>query len=364
VGETASGSLLRRVLVLLAAVVLVAAGATAVTFALHRSATYSADRLTLGTYKFGACVECSGDQGPPGFDAYAKWLGTPQLVYAQDNLGDTYWEFFEQGWPDSFRQWGQWLSAKPDRRLVLAVPIFVADEPGTDHDRIAACARGGFDQHYRNLARNLREAGLGDSILRIAWEAHGTWAPWSYRNNPGDWKACWRRVATTVKQETPTLSTNWNVGDDVGGTRTDMRDSVAVAGFDSFYPGDDVVDEIGIDTYSTPQVKDYAKYFSDDVGNLGWFVRMAAEHDKPLSLPEWGLWDNRTLSRADGSRDDPAYIEEMYRWMTDPTHRVRWASYFDVNLDDGTTHQLQPNWGSGTVFPAASARYAQLFGSL
>jgi hypothetical protein len=320
-------------------------------------------RLSLGVYKFGACIDCPGHLGPPGWESYARWLDTEQLVLAQDNLGDTYWDLYEQGWPDSFRQWARWRQGDRDRRLVLAVPMFVSEEPGTDRERIAACAAGRYDHHYRAMARNLRAAGLGDSILRIAWEAHGTWNQHSYRNNPQDWRTCWRRIATSAKSEAPTLRTNWNVGDDIGGTRTDMRDSVALAGFDNFYPGDDVVDEIGIDSYATPQITDYAAFFDDDIGNLGWFVRIAREHDKPLSFPEWGLWDHRTLDRPDGSRDDPVYIERMYAFMTDPDNRVAWASYFDVNVDAEAYHQLQPNWDSGTVFPRASARFRALFGT-
>jgi hypothetical protein len=342
--------------VLLTALALVTVAAIIVTSTVFGRSTYSPDRLVLGTYKFGACVDCQGHEGPAGFDAYAEWLGTPQLVYAQDNVGDTYWDYYEQGWPESFRQWSRWRTADPARRVVLAVPFFVSEAPGTDHDRIATCARGGFDQHYRNLARNLRDAGLGDSILRIAWEAHDTWAPWSYHNNVADWRACWRRVASTVKQETPTLRTNWNVGND-SGTRTMMREAVGIAGFENFYPGNDVVDEIGIDCYASPPVDDYTRFFGEDVGKLGWFVRLSEQLDKPLSLPEWGLWDNRTLSMPQGSRDDPEFVQQMY-------DHVRWAAYFDVNVDSDTMHQLQPNWDGGTVFPRASTRYAELFGSL
>lgn len=318
----------------------------------------------LGTYKYGACVECPAGLGPDGVDAYDRWLDSSRLLYAEDNLGDTYWDFFEKGWPDSFRQWGVWKAQNPARRLVLAVPFYVKDEPGSDRDRIAACARGDYNAHYAAMARNLAAAGLGDSILRIAWEAQGDWAPWSYRNDPTNWRACWRNVASSAKQVTPTLRTNWNVGDDIGGTRSDMRDSVAIAGFDAFYPGSDVVDEIGIDTYATPPITDYATFFGDEVGNLGWFVQQANRLGKPLSFPEWGLWDSRQLDRPDGSRDDPVYIQRMYTWMTDPDHRVAWAAYFDVNADVNAYHQLQPDWQEGTVFPRASQRFRELFGRL
>lgn len=320
--------------------------------------------LVLGTYKFGACDDCEPHFGPAGFDSYAAWLGTDQLKYAQDNIGESYWEFFEQGWPGSFQQWREWKAAAPGRRLVLAVPFFVDAEPGDSAARISACARGDYDDHYAALAANLQAASLGDSILRIAWEAHQDWAPWSYYLNPDDWRTCWRRVAQTVKQVTPTLVTNWNVGDDAGGERSYMREAVELRGIDNFYPGDDVVDEIGIDTYGAPQVTDWGAFFGNDVGSLGWLVQFAEQHGKPVSIPEWGLWDNKEKNAVDGSRDDSWYIERMYEWMTDPTNRVAWAAYFDVNLGQSTNHQLQPDWNDGTVFPQASERFRELFGAL
>lgn len=319
--------------------------------------------LVLGVHKFGACIDCSDDLGPNGVDAYARWLGGDRVLYAEDNVGDTYWEYFEQGWPDSFRQWQEWKAENAGRRVVLGVPFYVDAEPGTDHERIAACARGAYDAHYVALGTNLVSAGLGDSILRIAWEAHGTWAPWSYRNNIDDWRACWRRVATTLTGVAPDLRMNWNVGDDNGGNRSDMIDSINERGFDNFYPGDDVVDEIGIDSYDIPKIVDYDAHFGDHVGSLGWFARTAREHAKPLSFPEWGLWDSTTLDTVDGSRDDVVYIERMFAWMDDPANGVVWAAYFDVNVDASTAHQLQPNWAEGTVFPRASERFRQLFGA-
>lgn len=325
--------------------------------------------LVLGGYKFGACVgeECPDDIGPAGVDSYARWLGT-DVLYGEDNVGDTYWDLFERGWPDSFRQWSQWRSEQPGRRLVLGVPFFVEQEPDLTqpyYERIAMCARGEFDRHYTALGQNLVAAGLGDTIVRIAWESHGEWAPWSYRNNLDDWRECWRRVAFTIKAAAPEVRTNWNVGDDNGGQRSDMIDSVNERGFDNFYPGDDAVDEIGIDTYDVPRVTDYDAMFGEHVGELGWFARMGQDRGKPLSFPEWGLWDTMALDMPDGSGDDVEYIERMHAWMTDPANNVAWACYFDVNLvgnDPTVAHQLQPDWDAGTVFPASSARFRELFG--
>jgi hypothetical protein len=357
-----SGPLRRAVAIGLAAIAITGIGLLATGALRDRPVEWPlTGHLVLGTYKFGACADCEPHFGPAGFDSYAAWLNNDQLKYAQDNTGDDYWARFEQGWIGSFEQWQKWKEAAPGRRLVLAVPFFAREEPGDDRSRIAACARGGYDGHYAALARNLEAENLGDSILRIAWEANQDWAPWSYHLNPDDWRACWRRVAQTMKAVTPTLLTNWNVSADGAGA-TYMREAVELRGFDNFYPGDDVVDEIGIDFYGAPQIRDWDLVFSDQVGTLGWFVALAKQHGKPLSVPEWGLWDNAAKDWQYGSRDDPVYIEQMFFWLTDPANGVAWASYFDVNVDAETQHQLQPRWGGGTVFPKASARFRELFG--
>lgn len=324
--------------------------------------------LALGVFKDGACARndaCARTNGPAGADSYAAWLGSDRVLIGQDNTGDDSggptWTYFEQGWPDSFSQWREWKAAKPGRRLALATPMFLNFEPGTNAQKITTCAQGGYDSHYRALATSLRNNNLGDTSVRIGWEAHFDGAmPWSYFNNPNDWKACWRRIAQQMKSVEPNLKMNWNMGDDGA-----MAAAVNLRGFDNFYPGDDVVDELGVDTYAVNGLtNDYNAYFGNGIGMMGWWSQLATQRNKPLTVPEWGLWDNRAKNFSGGSGDDAVYIQRMYDWMTNPANKVSWAAYFDYNVGDYPVHQLQPNWGSGTVYPNASAKFKQLFGSL
>lgn len=339
------------------------AGGTAVRF---NAPSSGGSGLRLGVFKDGACAladPCAARNGPAGNDQYAAWLGRTMMV-GEDNAGDesggNTWTYFENGWPDSFSQWRAWKQRVPGRQLALAVPMFLQFEPGDNTQQLTACAQGAYDARYRALASNLADNGLGDTIMRIGWEAHFDGAmPWSYFHNPTDWKPCWRRIATQMKSVAPDLVMNWNMGDGEA-----MRAAVNLRGFDNFYPGDDVVDELGIDTYDVNGLnQDYDAYFGTGVGGLGWWVQQAAARNKRISFPEWGLWDNRTLTFGGGSRDDVGYIERMHAFMTDPANRVSWAAYFDYNVGDYPMHQLQPGWGSGTVFPNASARFRQLFGA-
>jgi hypothetical protein len=48
----------------------------------------------------------------------------------------------------------------------------------------------------------------------------------------------------------------------------------------------------------------------------------AAEHGKPLSIPEWGL----ATTAVGGAGDDPAYVQGLGAFIA--THEVEFNSYF------------------------------------
>ncbi|MGD9527745.1 MAG: glycosyl hydrolase [Pseudonocardia sp.] len=75
------------------------------------------------------------------------------------------------------------------------------------------------------------------------------------------------------------------------------------------YPGDDVVDIIGMDTYDQPQGATFDTFVSEDYG-LQDHVDFATQRGKPISFPEWGLLRNG---------DNPEYIRRMAEWIQTPT---------------------------------------------
>lgn len=71
------------------------------------------------------------------------------------------------------------------------------------------------------------------------------------------------------------------------------------------YPGDDVVDIIGMDSYDQPPARTFDEQVSEPYG-LQKQVDFAAEHGKPISFPEWGLFRNG---------DSPEYMRRMLEWI-------------------------------------------------
>ena len=76
-------------------------------------------------------------------------------------------------------------------------------------------------------------------------------------------------------------------------------------GWTKCYPGDDVVDIVGMDSYDQPPGENFADMVNQPYG-LRQQVDFAAAHRKPISYPEWGLFRNG---------DNPAYMRGMLRWI-------------------------------------------------
>jgi hypothetical protein len=123
------------------------------------------------------------------------------------------------------------------------------------------------------------------------------------------------------------------------------------------WPGDDVVDLIGLDFYNQswrrqdadPQVR-WQNYLTGNYG-LNWLARFAAAHRKPIAIPEWG-----TGTRPDkhGFGDDPLFIHNMAAWMR--AHDVLFHSYWDYTAPDYDSTM------SAGKFPQTLVAYKAEFG--
>jgi hypothetical protein len=107
------------------------------------------------------------------------------------------------------------------------------------------------------------------------------------------------------------------------------------------YPGDDVVDIIGMDSYDQRPGRTFNDFVTQPYG-LQTQADFAMAHGKPLSYPEWGLYD---------FGDDPAYVCDMFSWIT--THNVAYHS-----VSDYCPHGV---WRC-SLNPQSSRAYRQTFG--
>jgi len=274
--------------------------------------------------------------GPNGVGQYERWLGR-EIKLVNVYLSRRGWLALEHSVAPAARMW-----EGRDVRLVVGVPMLPPSGA-----TLAEGAEGAYDRHFRRVAEELVAHGHEDAVIRVGWEFDASWYAWDARRDPDSYRAFFRRIVEEMRSvEGSRFWFDWNSS---GGDGTDPS---------SLYPGDDVVDIIGLDIYdssSRPVTADPEARWLDHrqrPGGLDWLVSFAAERGKPISLPEWGL----STRHVDGAEpDNPDFVRRMHEFIEE--HDVLYYSYFEHDNDEGSFAL-----SSGT-FPLAAETYRQLFGS-
>jgi hypothetical protein len=277
-------------------------------------------RMRIGTYGGSGCPAI------PAIREFEQWLGRPM---------DLVLDFLEKtGW-DGMVRMSDWMTgcwSQTRYGLVVSVPMLV-DEPGVSLQRGAA---GAYDDQFRRLAITLVAKNYGNAILRLGWEFNGDWYRWSAREDPRAFAAFWRRIVLAMRGVP-------------GGSRFrfDWNPSLGDGPTEAAWPGDDVVDVVGLDVYNQawPRTDDPERRWRmlmEHRNGLRWHRDFAAAHRKPRSFAEWG-----TGTRPDGhgGGDDPLFVRNMLAWMREsggggtPVEYMCYWNYragdYDAKLSDG-----------------------------
>lgn len=306
--------LLRGCAAALAALVLAATPAAA--------PTASAERL-LRPDRPDVCAYTAHDLGR--LAAFETAIGRSvdcALVYSRSNPT---WADWSDPWftRHPTHRWADWVAAAPRGRHLVIGQSLVPDAVPADWRHRGA--RGEYDAHARALARNLVRHGLGRSVILLAHEANGDWNRDSIGTTAAQrraWVAYWARTARVMRSVPgAAFRFDWTVN-------AGYRDIP----FLSYYPGDDVVDVIGIDQYDAPSLGSVPasgaarwRALADQRGGMRALAAFARSRGKPLSVPETAL----VTRRAGGGGDDPAFVEGLASVTREqPTAYV---SYFDRN---------------------------------
>ena len=126
------------------------------------------------------------------------------------------------------------------------------------------------------------------------------------------------------------------------------------------YPGDDVVDVIGVHYYDSGPEKNtqalwdqyYGKTYYGGPWGLGTWLAAARAHGKKLSVGEWAVWRQGTQTAA--AADDPVFIDNMYRFFKANAADIAYETHFNSMPDQ---HTLCNATGAPTLFPNAAAKY-------
>jgi len=241
-----------------------------------------------------------------------------------------------------------WLLADPARRQIVMTTTLVPKNVAKDPQWTANCAAGDYNSYARKLAGNLVHRGFGYSVIRLGAEMNGTWNAGSL----GTTVTAWHQWGQCFAQEVQAMREakgahflfDWNIN-------ANYR-NIPLA---DFYPGNSYVDMIGVDAYDAsgtpgatlPPVGSPARWraLTNEPDGLNAVEKFAAEHGKPLSIPEWATvsWQG----------DDANYVTQMGAFIAD--HDVAFHSWFD----DGNDQVLVL---SRAQAPRSLAAYVKAFG--
>ncbi len=224
------------------------------------------------------------------------------LVY---NNASSDWEGWEDPWflngGNRNYDWGAWTRVRAShRQLIITQNLFPSLLNGSDW--LDAGADGAYEAYARVLARNLVAAGLGDAVIRLAHEANDTGEPYALGSTDRQlalWRQFWRNTVIAMRSVPGAhflfdwcINAYWRP-----------------IPLSKWYPGNDVVDIIGIDAYDSgvPLGQDRWTRVYGQRDGIRDVLQFARAHGKPLSIPEWGLAPADAPSLGGG--DDPTYID-------------------------------------------------------
>nr|WP_144384967.1 glycosyl hydrolase [Streptomyces sp. SAJ15] len=241
----------------------------------------------------------SGPEGVARLSALRDWSGhDAALRVGRSYLPGGNWSDI-RGEVTLLPAWARWRRAAADRLFVLNVPMLPRNEERVPDDTVrtllTAGADGAHDAHFRALAERLVALGVPDTVLVLGWEMNGTTYTGRCAPDPEAWKAYWRRIVTRMRA-VPGQRFQFDFAPSRG------RDAIP---WPDCYPGDDVVDIVGMDSYDQPPGDTFAEQVEQPYG-LRDQVEFAARHGKPHSYPEWGLFRHG---------DNPAYMRGMLDWF-------------------------------------------------
>ena len=228
----------------------------------------------------------------------------------------------------AIRTWRQ-VAIGSQRKLIWNQPLTV---PGTP---LAAVASGKYDAVFREIATTLRVNGFYDAVVRIGWDMNASWVSWAAdAKTAGDYIAAFRRVVAIFREVSPSFRICWSPA----------RDEQVVAP-EKVYPGDDVVDFIGLSLVvrSLPTDLSTEDFFEKHIVgqgleakpgfqpySLGWLEAFSRLHSKGMIIPEYGIGIDTSAGplTADQRKAQQVFIRLISEWIV--ANRVALHCWRDI----------------------------------
>jgi hypothetical protein len=293
--------------------------------------------------------EGPGAGGATQISVFSHWFGR-QPDRALDFFANDTWASLESD--------AAWGCASWSPNAVAVVPAMTFSVPLTvNGTSLADVAAGLHDSSFIAVANSLVSNNWGGSVVRLGWEFNGSWMPWAAVNDPVSYVAAYRHVVALMRSVPGAhfkfdWCTSW-------GQNATAPDSV--------YPGDDVVDIVGMDVYN----RYYAAADADPAHRwntfltasygLDWLASFSLAHGKPLSVPEWGTGEWLVGDGGTGGGDDGLFVTNMINFMK--SNGAAYSDYWDISAsgyDASVSNGEHPTAGADLKAAYASAPAAPL----
>lgn len=241
-----------------------------------------------------------------------------------------------------------------DGALAYGLPLLPQSSKEATFETVAA---GDHDAIFTQVAKDLVAAGRGKSVVRVGWEANGVnWFGWGANAQTAEgYKKAFRHVVGVLHQTAPDLIIDFDIA-----CLNPLQGSPGrLDALTKLYPGDDVVDIIGCDTYDAYLGKatndaEWAKAIApDSAPGIADLVTFAKARGKLFAIPEWGL----TKTEAGGNGDNPYYIRKMHEFFDQHKDSLAFEAYFD---EPGDTLRSSL-WSTPSQNPNSAAEYQKLW---
>ncbi len=225
---------------------------------------------------------------------------------------------------------------------IFTLPMFCDPKVGYGSESLSAVASGLYDTLWSANAATISAQRPGDQVIyvRFGEEFNGDWLPWKAGGQPGAFISAWRRMQAIFKAADHRFRFEWCPAFDQDGAPWHMNTAAC-------YPGDDVVDVIGMDAYwdiaaghNADPVIAFDQMRESTYG-LRWHQAFASQHGKPTAYHEWGQ-----------GQEGDGFIPLMADWFK--THGPLYQGYWD---EPGSRFQISRN-----QYPKAAAAYLAAFG--
>jgi len=297
---------------------------------------------------------------------------------------------------DSNAAWTAWSWAQsPDASEltpVIGVPMGDNNSWSDPDQFFKAIIAGDYDSVYKGIVDAWASEGFSTLYLRLGYEMNvAGYTPWYMGSDPStiaDWVAAFQHLSTLLKSEGAADGVNvkivWNP---VATDQSNSGQQVLSA-----YPGNQYVDVIGTDIYSSVASRDLydwadnngtfdsslPQWFANplnrvhywdypgadqsdptDQSGVGWSlndaIQLADENGKQIAVPETGAGGNA----AYGPTDDPAFPAWLASALAQSSAQVAFVNIWDAAVGNG-------DWdfsSAGADKPQEAATWAEYFGA-